>query len=121
MNKAACVLLALFFPLTCLVHAEEDKGPREFTILEARQIVRYKMENDKDLPARFNGKRPYAISICRNIANTIAVRQDLIVRLDQLRQLDQVVFEWFDLNEAKAFVIDIGSKVPVGIAQAALQ
>lgn len=122
MNKPLRLLLALLFTLTGALQAaaQDDEAPKDFTILEARQIVRYKATSDKDLPARFNGQRPYAISVCRDLANTVKVREELIQRLAKIRMLDQVVFEWFDVLNAESFVVDIGNKVPVGIAQAAL-
>lgn len=121
MEKPVLLFFVAVFALTGFLRAAtQDDGPKDFTILEARQIVRYKAANDTDLPARFNGQRPFAVSVARDLANTVKVREDLIQRLAQIRMLDQVVFEWFDVQDAKAFVVDIGNKVPVGVAQAAL-
>jgi hypothetical protein len=90
--------------------APEEKEPPE--LLEVENLARV------DGP-KFN-KRPYAISINRDLPDARQGRKHLALRLKEGHHLDNYVFEWFGKGKAERLNLLIGSQVPIEDAQAAI-
>lgn len=73
------------------------------------------------LAFRFNSGRPFVVSINSGVPGARAARAAFVSILARNRLLDKVVFEWFGPRTPKALEIEIGSKVPVEMAQAAVR
>ncbi|MGD0199165.1 MAG: hypothetical protein ABSD27_00285 [Bryobacteraceae bacterium] len=73
------------------------------------------------LAFRFNSGRPFVVSINSGVPGARAARGAFVSILARNRLLDKVVFEWFGPKNPEAVEIEIGSKVPVEMAQAAVR
>jgi hypothetical protein len=73
------------------------------------------------LPFRFNSGRPFVVSINSGVPGARAARGAFVSILARNRLLDKVVFEWFGPKTPETLEIEIGSKVPVEMAQAAVR
>ena len=111
---------AMLVLLPALALAGDDPNKTKFEepegLLQVKGIGIYSI-NDR---ISFSGGRRYGISINEHVSDAKARRAKFAKDLKEQKQLDQVVFDWFGKQPPKRLNIEIGSKVPVQIAQAAI-
>lgn len=123
------ILVALLMKIASpadLAAAEAFREPSR--LLEVPTITRYEVKYRFARLELFNFRgfdqgRPYAISINARLPSASRDRARMVERLQQRKQLDRIVFDWFGTGtgEPKRLNLSIGSEVPVEVAQAAIE
>jgi hypothetical protein len=107
----------LLFCQPTLLLAQSEVSP---DLTEVGMIVSTRTPGQA-LAFRFNFGKLFVVSINSGVPGARAARDALAGILARNRLLDKVVFEWFGPKTPETLEIEIGSKVPVEMAQAVVR